>query len=284
MALGSNPYRKVFIDDMAKLQDLSVLAERAYIHLAFGQRSTACCLVRMKPDALRLELREHSRAKVTAALDELEAAGWVSIDRQTWTIALPVQAQRTPSENASVSQGKWKEAQKFPPSRQRDEVLDTIAQELARWEAQSRQRGKDSGETVTRTSNSNSNSNSNSSPVMDTGTPAVAVDKPKRAKSLAQEPPELEATILYFQEQGSTEAEAHKCHDYWLSAGWRRKNGPIKDWLATCRTWIGNSAQFAPAYRGKPQAPGKLSGQNDVFSEAEMVKARKQMDEDTTPW
>jgi hypothetical protein len=176
MALGSNPYRKVFIDDMAKLQDLSVLAERAYIHLAFGQRSTACCLVRMKPDALRLELREHSRAKVTAALDELEAAGWLSIDRQTWTIALPVQAQRTPSENASVSQGKWKEAQKFPPSRQRDEVLDTIAQELARWEAQSEQRERDGVKTVPRTSNRSSISSSNSIPSVPKGTdtPAVA--------------------------------------------------------------------------------------------------------------
>lgn len=176
MALGSNPYRKVFIDDMAKLQDLSVLAERAYIHLAFGQRSTACCLVRMKPDALRLELREHSRAKVTAALDELEAAGWVSIDRQTWTIALPVQAQRTPSENASVSQGKWKEAQKFPPSRQRDEVLNTIAEELARWEAQSEQRGKDSGKTVTRTSISSSIRSSIPSVAKATDTSATAAE------------------------------------------------------------------------------------------------------------
>jgi hypothetical protein len=118
------------------------------------------------------------------------------------------------------------------------------------------------------------------------GAPAVAVDKPKRAKTLAQDPPDLQATVDYFLEQGSTEGEAHKCHDYWLSAGWRRKSGPIKDWLATCRTWIGNSPQFAPAASrySKPAPLGKLTGQDEIFSEAEMVKARKQMAEDTTPW
>jgi hypothetical protein len=92
----------------------------------------------------------------------------------------------------------------------------------------------------------------NASVAKATDTPAVAVDKPKRAKTLAQDPPDLQATVDYFLEQGSTEGEAHKCHDYWLSAGWRRKSGPIKDWLATCRTWIGNSAQFA--------APGRNTG------------------------
>jgi hypothetical protein len=281
MALGSNPYRKVFIDDMAKLQDLSVLAERAYIHLAFGQRSTACCLVRMKPDALRLELREHSRAKVTAALDELEAAGWVSIDRQTWTIALPVQSQRTPSENASVSQGKWKEAQKFPPSRQRDEVLDTIAQELARWEAQSKQRGKDGGETVHRTSNRSSNSNSIPIPI-GIGAPAVAVDKPKREKVR----PELEAAVAYFQEQGGTAVEAHKFCDYHDAGGWKIGRNPMKDWRAAARNWIRNATQYAAqgSRYAKPAPLGKLTGQDEIFSEAEMVKARKQMAEDTTPW
>jgi len=280
MALGECQYRVAYIDDVAALQDVSVLAERAYMHLAFGQRSTACCLVRIKPDALRVELREHSRSKVTAALDELEAAGWLSIDRQTWTIALPKQSQRTPSANPNVARGKLREAQKFPPCAQRDYVVAIIEQELELFAKQLADRLANGSETVTQTSNSNSNSNSTVAKATDSG--AVAVDKPKRAKTLAQEPPDLEATILYFQEQGSTEAEAHKCHDYWLSAGWRRKNGPIKDWLATCRTWIATSAQFAPAYRGKPQPNGHLSGQADVFSPSEMAKIRA--NPDTTPW
>lgn len=275
MALGKEPYKHLYAADLTALRDLSVMAERVYVHLACGERSSACCVASCDPEHLRYSVRARRTAEVLDALTELEAAGWLVVDlaaKQAW---LPVQARRTWIVSEATATGWRNDLSRFKVSLATSQALDFIDR---RQQAPTKPYA---GDGVLRNSNSNSKTTTN----VVVGTPAVAVDKPKRARTLAQEPPDLEATILYFQEQGSTEAEAHKCHNYWQSAGWRRKSGPIKDWLATCRTWIGNSPQFAaPAYRGKPQANGHLSGQGDVFSEAEMVKARKQMDEDTTPW
>lgn len=276
MALGVEPYRHLYAADLTALRDLSVMAERVYIHLACGERSSACCMASCDPEHLRYSVRARRTAEVLDALAELEAVGWLVVDlaaKQAW---LPVQARRTWAGSESSATGWRNDLTRFRLSVASRQALNFIdSAPIAPSKGQSSPRPLRS-----------SISNSNSIPIPDgIGAPALPAPepKPKRAKTLAQEPPDLEATILYFQEQGSTEAEAHKCHNYWQSAGWCRKSGPIKDWLATCRTWIGNSPQFAaPAYRGKPQAPGKLSGQHEVFSPSEMAKIRA--NPDTTPW
>jgi hypothetical protein len=47
----------------------------------------------------------------------------------------------------------------------------------------------------------------------------------------------LEAVREYFTELGAAD-EAEQFWDYWTSAGWRRKSGPLKDWQAAARTWM----------------------------------------------
>lgn len=51
-------------------------------------------------------------------------------------------------------------------------------------------------------------------------------------------PFDVDEVIDYFLELEDTPEEAANFYDYWTSAGWRRKAGPIKDWKATARTWM----------------------------------------------
>lgn len=95
MALGTEPYRHLYAADLTALRDLSVMAERVYVHLACGERSSACCMASCDPEHLRYSVRARRTAEVTDALAELEAAGWIVLDlaaKQAW---LPVQAKRT---------------------------------------------------------------------------------------------------------------------------------------------------------------------------------------------
>jgi biotin operon repressor len=48
-------------------------------------------------------------------------------------------------------------------------------------------------------------------------------------------PRDLDEVRDYFDQIGGTDPE--QFFDYWTSAGWRRKSGPIRDWRATARTW-----------------------------------------------
>jgi hypothetical protein len=244
MALGTEPYRHLYAADLTALRDLSVMAERVYVHLACGERSSACCMASCDPEHLRYSVRARRTAEVLDALAELETAGWLVLDlscKQAW---LPVQAKRTWIVSDSSATGWRNDLSRF-------KVSVATRQALAFIDSAPVPPPKGQGSTPDLRSR-NRIRNSTSIPI-GIEAPAVAVDpKPKRAKTLAQDPPDLQATVDYFLEQGSTEGEAHKCHDYWLSAGWRRKSGPIKDWLATCRTWIGNSPQFA--------APGRNTG------------------------
>lgn len=41
----------------------------------------------------------------------------------------------------------------------------------------------------------------------------------------------------YGLEIGLPKSECQVCFDYWESAGWKRKSGPVKDWKATVRVW-----------------------------------------------
>lgn len=95
MALGKEPYKHLYAADLTALRELSVMAERVYVHLACGERSSACCVASCDPEHLRYSVRARRTAEVTDALTELEAAGWLVLDlpmKQAW---LPVQARRT---------------------------------------------------------------------------------------------------------------------------------------------------------------------------------------------
>lgn len=55
----------------------------------------------------------------------------------------------------------------------------------------------------------------------------------------------------YFSELGAAD-EAAAFWDYWESAGWRRKSGPLKDWRAAARNWL------RQPYRGGHRAARQL--------------------------
>jgi hypothetical protein len=273
MALGSEPYRHLYAADLTALRDLSVMAERVYVHLACGERSSACCMASCDPEHLRYSVRARRTAEVLDALAELETAGWLVLDlscKQAW---LPVQAKRTWIVSDSSATGWRNDLSRF-------KVSVATRQALAFIDSAPVPPPKGQRSTPDLRSR---NRIRNSIPIpVGIGAPAVAVDKPKRSSAR----PTLEEAVDYFQEQGSTAAEAEAFFDRNTAGGWIVGRAPMKDWRAAARTWIRNAAKWAAqgSLYGKPQALGKLTGQREGFSEAEMVKARKQMAEDTTPW
>jgi hypothetical protein len=125
MALGKDPYRRFCPPDLERLREsVSVLAERVYLHLALGRYSRASNATRISLDGLRVELREHSRAKVEDALQELQAQNWLCIDWMTLTVWLPMQAQRCASDSPKTRQGYLEEIAKLPPCAQRTQAYE----------------------------------------------------------------------------------------------------------------------------------------------------------------
>jgi len=286
MALGKNLWRPFPCDAWEWLQDHEPLAQRLLLWMWTGPDSTASGLVRLREYSAAGALKSKPAA-IRKALAELADAGRLSIGatasgrHDVWLDRYLSSQTGIKSDHRQLIR---REIEAFADGLPKAQAIE----DWAIWDAACRKAGDRLATGCRQPEHTEQNRTEQNRRTVPKGTeaPAVAVDKPKRAKTLAQEPPDLQATVDYFLEQGSTESEAHKCHDYWLSAGWRRKSGPIKDWLATCRTWIGNSPQFAPTTSrySKPAPLGKLTGQDEIFSEAEMVKARKQMAEDTTPW
>lgn len=64
-------------------------------------------------------------------------------------------------------------------------------------------------------------------------------------------PQNIEQARAYFAELNA-EHEAETFYDYWTSAGWRRKSGPIKDWRAAARNWL------RQPHRGRPNSARQL--------------------------
>lgn len=128
MALGKEPYKELYAADLTALRDLSVMAERVYIHLACGERSSACCVASCDPEHLRYSVRARRTAEVMDALAELEAAGWLVLDlpmKQAW---LPVQARRTWTGSESSATGWRNDLSRFRlsvASRQALNFIDT---------------------------------------------------------------------------------------------------------------------------------------------------------------
>lgn len=102
--------------------------------------------------------------------------------------------------------------------------------------------------------------------------------KTAKPRSLAQQPPTLDETRAIFAEHNAPASEAQRCLDYWTSAGFRRKAGPIKDWPATCRTWIGNWRDSGQSYGNrKAQTPMMVFDQADL--ERQMAEQEREMRE-----
>lgn len=284
MALGKEPYRHIYPADLTALRDVSPLAERVYMHLAFGERSRACCLVACDPEWLRLAVRTRSVPEVVAALAELSEAGWVVFDQSAKQAWLPRQASRTAIAADTNLTGWRREIALF-----RDSVAKSEA--LAFIDSIPIPPPKGTGRA---TDHSISNSNSNELPTnvgssardahatgrtgqtngngprtddLFAAQPAKAQKRQPRgqdghktpkSRTLAQQPPTQDETRSIFAAQGAPESEADKCLDYWRSVGFARRTGPIKDWPATCRTWVagwrerGSSGGNRQSYGAKP--------------------------------
>lgn len=61
--------------------------------------------------------------------------------------------------------------------------------------------------------------------------------KKKEDEKTQSKPAGLDEVREYFQHLNQPDGEAVQFFDYWTSAGWRRKGGPIKDWKAAARNW-----------------------------------------------
>ena len=188
MALGTEPYRHLYAADLTALRDLSVMAERVYVHLACGERSSACCMASCDPEHLRYSVRARRTSEVLDALAELEAAGWLVLDlscKQAW---LPVQEKRTWIVSESSATGLRNDLSRF-------KLSVATRQALAFIDSAPVPPPKGQGSTTDLR-----NRIRNSIPVpIGTEAPAVAADpKPKRSKTLWQEPPDLQATVDYF--------------------------------------------------------------------------------------
>lgn len=71
-------------------------------------------------------------------------------------------------------------------------------------------------------------------------------------------PQNLETVRAYFDELRAPD-EAEPFHDYWTSAGWRRKSGPIRDWRAAARNWLRQPHRSGPAQARQLDAGRALS-------------------------
>jgi hypothetical protein len=324
MALGNEPYRRIYPADVVALRDVSPLAERVYMHLAFGERSRACCLVACDPEWIRLAVRTRSVPEVVAALGELVDAGWLVLDQRAKQAWLPRQASRTAHDKDSQLIGWRKEIDLFKDS-------EAKAQAIAFIESKVNPRptpAKGPSPSSNSISNSNSNSKTTATDVAVFGSRSSATQpsatapaqtqqtalgaaqgasddhaptpSPKRQprgqdgaktakpRSLAQQPPTLDETRAIFAEHNAPASEAQRCLDYWTSAGFRRKAGPIKDWPATCRTWINNWRDSGHSYgnrkAGQPSMVLDYEGYERAAQEQRELLARMEAGLDDSPF
>jgi len=282
MALGSRLWRPVPVDCWEWLEDLSPLAQRTWFWLWTGPTSTPHGVVSVRPYHAAGALKTKPSA-LLVALSELEQAGRIVMQQGSPSRVdlylvgyLPAQCSVRPVQRRGIKKGIERVDLGLPTTQ--------ALEEWAMWDSACRKAAAslESGWSEPEPQQKQKQKQENKQEKMvSTGTPAVAVDtKPKRANAR----PTLDEAIAYFQEQGSTTAEATAFFDRNTAGGWLVGRNPMKDWKAAARTWLHNEAKWSRqgSYRGRPQAPGKLSGQADVFSPSEMAKIRA--NPDTTPW
>lgn len=195
MAIDRSPYRQAFIDRPEQLRraKVSVLAERLYSELERGRWSNMAGLCWWHADLVRVSLREHSRAKVEAALDELEACGFASVDRQLSVVLLPLESQAAAECGPNHRQGLRAICQTFPSCAQTDLLLEIIANVEKGLPRSTKELPKTSG---VRNRSKEQNQEQESS----------ASDKPKRARAVAT-----------TKEPSANTVKARSVHELWTT-------------------------------------------------------------------
>lgn len=214
MALGKKFYRQAWPDMREDLRraGASTLARRCYDELTIGRHSSATGAILLEPEYLRIDLGEHSRAKVVAALEELEHLGWLSWCRHTRAAVLPLHAHRCAGDNPSHTQGLLAECRSLPPSAQRDLAIEIITKvSKGSKEALARL----NGESPHQKQEQNQEQKQKKTPI---GVPAVAAapvtgwtfqpHKPKPQDHTLESPKSEEEQRLYSNDKGSSEPEA----------------------------------------------------------------------------
>jgi hypothetical protein len=240
-----------------RLCDRSPLALRIFLMLFWGDGSERAGFGRCNPGELA-DVCRSSRRAVVAALDELQAAGLIKWSADERLAYRPGFANKFNPTTPNVRES-WKiSIERCRDGLIRTEVLEDFRSGAARGSARSSQRRSQPGserksvesvESVESEKTSSSIAPPGAAPASQPPTDnerALALtpeDKPKRKRSLAQQPPTEAETVAIFRDLGAQDPETmgQRCLAYWQSAGFARKSGPVKDWPATCRTWLGNA-------------------------------------------
>lgn len=250
--LGDTPYRRVCPDRFRRVtRSLDPADALLYAHLCCGRPSSPIGLCEVEPDILAADLRAKPAA-VRMSLDRLATAGAI-VRSGAWVYVCGWILDDRPN-NKDHAAGIYREIRRLSAGAAGEAAHADLC-EADRWHVVPTlpPRSPHGGVDPTPTMAPQTETETETETV--TKTETVTRTAPHGAatatvRTVAQEPPDLDETRAYFREHGSTEAEAEACHDYWLSQGWRRKAGPIRDWQATCRTWIRNAAE-----RGAPPRP-----------------------------
>ena len=223
---------------------MSVLAERLYSELERGRWSNMAGLCWWHVDLVRVSLREHSRAKVDAALDELERAGFVSVNRQVSAVFLPMEAQASAECGPNHRQGLRAIAQTFPSCAQVDSLLEIIANV---------EKGLPRATQALPKPSPLRNRSKEQDQKQDSSTATPAPDKP--TPDTRFKPPTPDEAIAYFTERGSHKGEAEKFVDFYASKGWKVGKTPMKDWRAAVRNWLRDKSSNGGSLFAQPAAP-----------------------------
>ena len=316
MAIGKRVWRPVPVDSWEWLQDVSPLAQRLWLWLWTGPASTATGLIslreyqavgalRTKPAALRDALTElELEGRVTVQLVHngrrdlylthylIEQCGVKDVQRLAIKRSIDAFADGSARAQAIEDWAVWDSACAQAERRQasgRREPKPQQEQEQEQEFVLPTGVGSSAREAHANGKNRQTNGNGPRTDDLfaDDSQPAKAQKRQPRGqdgaktakpRSLAQQPPTLDETRAIFAEHNAPASEAQRCLDYWTSAGFRRKAGPIKDWPATCRTWINNWRDSGHSYGSrKAQAPLMVFDQADL--ERQMAEQEREMRE-----
>jgi hypothetical protein len=241
MALGKNLWRPFPCDAWEWLQDHEPLAQRLLLWMWTGPDSTASGLLRLREYSAAGALKSKPAA-IRRALDELAKDGRLSIGatasgrHDVWLDRYLSSQTGIKSDHRQLIR---REIEAFADGLPKAQAIE----DWAVWDAACRKAGdrQHSGSGQPEHTEQNRTEQKTIPIPKGIGAPAVAVDKPKRAKAAAEIPPDLGETIALFASLNSTENEARKCYLYFESKGWKRGRDTIKSWKATCEGWVRNS-------------------------------------------
>jgi hypothetical protein len=274
VALDSTPYRKTNPDRFRRAcKRVSNNAALLLAHLCIGRASDPVGIVEIDLDFLRVDL--HS-VDPEPLVRELTAAGLLVYDPDNGIAYVVGWCIDDPPQNPSHRTSMERRARRFPSGTALAACLSEIAGTPYRHPADTLPTPTAHPADTLPTPEFRIQ-NSDPNPVADEGAPAGAApasqppdalaltpDKPKRKRSLAQDPPTEAETVAIFRDLGAQDPDTmgQRCLAYWQSAGFARKSGPVKDWAATCRTWLGNARDRGEDRSAPPAAASRLRPPN----------------------